>query len=182
MSGLASRRPLLRQGTPRWETGPTILRAVTFTDWAVTLVGLPLGIVIGWWASWRVWRHRGDVSAGVTWAAGDAASAGYNAAILPGALMLTCMWVFVVCEQIWVGLGQRPDWLSTVSTVFAALGIFFMLLAFWLWAFMWPRFMVPPHLRGARGWFPTLWHEWREHRRDVRSRPRIAGGKRRRQH
>jgi hypothetical protein len=32
------------------------------------------------------------------------------------------------------------------------LGLGLILLACWLWAFMWPRFLVPPHIRGQPGW------------------------------
>ena len=157
----------------------------SFTDWLVMLVGVPAVILVGCWASWKVWRRNDDVSAGVTWATGDASRAGYHAFILPSTLSFACVALALVIDEMRIRLSEPLAWLHTVAVVGFVLGVFLMLLSFWMWAFMWPRFLVPPHLRGERGWIPAVLHEWRaesEHRTQVRSRPRGAGGKHRLPH
>lgn len=46
----------------------------------------------------------------------------------------------------------------------SALGGLALLLACWLWLFAWPRFLVPPHLRGQPGWVTASWRMWRADR------------------
>lgn len=48
-----------------------------------------------------------------------------------------------------------------------------LLLACWLWLFAWPRFLVPPHLRGQPGWVTASWRMWRADRPEARER-RVA--------
>ena len=56
-------------------------------------------------------------------------------------------------------------------------GIFLMFFSYWMWAFMRPRFLVPRHLRGQRGWVAATLHAWRNDRASRRERRQQVGSR-----
>jgi hypothetical protein len=117
------------------------------------LVGLiPLILTAGWVQTIRVWHRRADVSAGIMWATGPASAPGYHAFLLPAGLGLTLEWLGIVLLKVKAGIASTPGWLGTVALWLLGLGLIFMVLSFWVWLFMRPRLLVPPHLRGQPGW------------------------------
>lgn len=137
-------------------------------DWIMS-VGLgPLILIGGWIQTYRVWRRQADVSAGISWATGAPSAPGYHAFLLPAATALTLLWFGTVLDEI--GGPDAPGALEATIDWAMGLGCLVIFFAFWMWAFMRPRFLVPPHLRGQRGWIASSWHDWREARTQVGGR------------
>lgn len=135
---------------------------------AVFIIGaiiIPGGAV----QTWRVWRHELDLSSGVGWATGETGIAGYHAFLLPGAIGFTL--AYVGAFLIWFK-DPLPGWADLVGTSIGFGGFAFTMLGFWLWLFMWPRFLVPPHLRGESGLVVSTWRK----ERDRRARQTGPGG------
>lgn len=130
---------------------------MTTTDW-VMIAGIgPAGIVGAWFTVFRIWRRHEDVSSGVTWATGEASAKGLNAFMLPGTIMVTILWLFAVVYVPGASQDRGPAWLGGVATGLASLAVGFTLLAFWVWLFMRPKFLIPPHLRSQPGWLTAVW-------------------------
>ena len=147
------------------------------TDWVMTAGLLPLGLAIGWIQTFRVWRRGADVSAGISWATGEASIAGYHAFLLPATLAFTLFGLGIVLDEA-VGTDRSPT-IDTLVDWLLGLGLLALLLAFWLWLFAWPRFLVPPHLRGQPGWVAASWRMRRADRAQTsrrRAKPGREGG------
>lgn len=100
----------------------------------------------------------------MTWATGDSVAQGLNAFMLPGCLGITFVWLTAAIYKPWVAEDRGPAWLGGISMAFAGLGVFFTFLAFWVWFFMRPRFLVPPHLRDQPGRVKSAWMSRRSER------------------
>lgn len=117
------------------------------SDWVV-LVGLvPLILATGIWSSVRIWIRQEDVSASVQWAVGRSGRSGFEAAQLPLTVGMTLGWLALLTAPVW----EKPHTPSHFSIVAFVLGLLALWLGFWLWLFMWPKFLVPPHLRTHKG-------------------------------
>lgn len=133
------------------------------TDWLM-LGFLGPALLFGAWVQiYRLWRRQADISTGITWATGEASAVGAQAFALPGVSGLTLTW-------LGIGIALVPDGDLGVASVgspaawLMGAGFLLLLLGFWMWLFAWPRFLVPPHLRGRPGWVKAVWREWRTHR------------------
>jgi hypothetical protein len=114
----------------------------------------PAVLIPVWVVVLRIWRQGRDVydqAVVVKWMTPESARHGYHAFALPGVLSFTVMWLVTAVKVVWES-GGGPPWVGDAVTWGYLLGVGLILLAWWLWAFMWPRFLVPPHLRGQRGW------------------------------
>lgn len=137
---------------------------MSLSQWIALMGGLPLVCLIGWVQSVRVWRRQADVSPGMTWLTGDTGTVGYHAFLLPATVACTLFWLGVLVVLI---DGDHPGSpLDDVADILMILGIFAMIFGFWMWLFAWPRFCVPPHLRGQPGWVRSAWLGWRAARRE----------------
>jgi hypothetical protein len=136
---------------------------VSTAEGIVLGVGLPLLVILGWVQSVRVWRSGADVSVGMSWFSGRASVAGYHGFLLPATISFTL-----------AGLGILMTATTSSGVVYTigmwALGLSlpFLGLSFWVWLFAWPRFLMPPHLRGSPGWIGALWREHRQTREEDR--------------
>jgi hypothetical protein len=135
---------------------------VSTGDWIAFAGVLPLMLAVGWVQTFRVWRRQADVSSGVSWFTGKASIAGYHSFLLPAAVAFTLVWLVIILDQLAGSVGV----ISEATAWLAGLGLLFMILAFWMWLFAWPRFLVPPHLRGQPGWASSSWRQWRTNRRE----------------
>ena len=127
-------------------------------DVIVLGVLFPLLVIPGWIVVMRVWRQGRDIyddAAAVRWVTPEAARHGYHAFLLPALLSMTLSGPTTAVYVIWESRGG-PAWVEEVVLWLYALSFALLLLGFWLWAFMWPRFLVPPHLRGQRGWIVAM--------------------------
>jgi hypothetical protein len=116
----------------------------------------PLILVAVWVQTFRVWRRGADVSAGIAWATGPASIPGYHASLLPSALLITVEWLGIILLELESGVASMPGWVGAVASWLMGVGLIFLVLAFWVWLFMRPRLLVPPHLRGQPGWVAGL--------------------------
>ncbi len=122
---------------------------MTAGDWFLLVLGLPLTLVVGWVSSYRVWLRHADVGAGMEWVTGESGQAGYHAFILPATLSFTAAWLGIIAMETRDALEVPPAWLNTFVNYSFLGSIGLLLLGFWMWLFMWPRALVPPHLRGV---------------------------------
>lgn len=116
-------------------------------------VVFPALVVPLWIVVVRVWRQGRDIydQAGpVKWVTPESARHGYHAFLLPAVISMTLSGPVTAAYVVWEHGGLQ--WLGEAFIWLYALCFGFLLVGFWLWAFMWPRFLVPPHLRGQRGW------------------------------
>ena len=128
-------------------------------DWIAFGVVGPLILVGGWIQTYRVWRHHADVSAGVTWVTGEASTAGLHSFALPGMTGMTLTLLGAIFDLAPDG-DVDPASMASFTAWFMGIGLLLILLGFWMWLFAWPRFLVPPHLRGRPGWVGALWRQW----------------------
>lgn len=127
---------------------------MTVKDVLMLAVVFPALVVPGWIVVLRVWRQGRDIydpAALVRWVTPDSARHGYHAFLLPALVSMTLSGPVTAVYVVWES-GGGPRWLGDAIVWLYALCFGLLLLGFWLWAFMWPRFLVPPHLRGQRGW------------------------------
>jgi hypothetical protein len=149
--------------------------AVSSEDWIIG-VGLAPPLLLGIWIqTYRVWRHRADVSAGISWATGSESVAGYHAFLLPAVTAMTMTWSGVMLFE--VADPAAGGVLDTALKCLLGAGIFLMFFSYWMWAFMRPRFLVPRHLRGQRGWVAATLHAWRNDRASRRERRQQVGSR-----
>ena len=132
-------------------------------DWIAFGVVGPLILVGGWIQTYRVWRSKADVSAGVTWFTGEAGSVGLHAFALPGMTGMSLAWLGVVLDLV-PDQNTDPASASSPASWLMGVGFLLILLGFWMWLFAWPRFLVPPHLRGQPGWVGALSRQRRNDR------------------
>jgi hypothetical protein len=152
---------------------------------AVLTFGIGPGfLAMSWLCSWLVRRRewdaydRGSVS---SWLIGPSGRHGYNAATgfiaVPGtglAAMVTTTSIDGSTEGHAHGL-----WADVGMIGFCGLLVGF-LVSMSLLLFMFPRFLVPRHLRGERGWFAEAIQQWRDrHRRVAEGEAADRGGRRR---
>jgi hypothetical protein len=142
-------------------------------DWIAFAFLAPLMLAVGWVQTFRVWRRKADVSAGVSSFTGKSSVAGYDSFLLPAAVAFTLVWLAIVLDEAAGSVGV----VSATTSWLAGLGLLFLIVSFWMWLFAWPRFLVPPHLRGEPGWVVGLSREWRTHRRERRD-ARVYAGRR----
>jgi hypothetical protein len=131
-----------------------LLRGMTTYDFIMLGVVGPAVLIPAWVVVLRIWRQGRDIydqAVAVKWMTPESARHGYHAFLLPAVLGFTVMWPMAAVYVVW-GSGGGPQWVGDVVRWGFGVGLGLMLLACWLWAFMWPRFLVPPHLRGQRGW------------------------------
>lgn len=150
------------------------------TDWLMLTALVPMLLIGGWVQTYRLWRHRVDISGGITWATGDASAVGAQAFALPGILGLTLTWLGVALDLPADGEMDAAS-IDSLATWLMGIGFLLLMFGFWMWLFAWPRFMVPPHLRGQSGWITASWREWRagrQQRKRVRSPGRRRAGDR----
>lgn len=119
----------------------------------------PAFVLVGGVASYAVWRYRIDVSASMRWLVGQGGAAGFQAGLLPNTVGLGLTWAALIAAPAWKD--TNPSTLSVVLFVAALAAILY---GFWLWAFMWPKMSVPPHLRGEPGWVVYIWRARRARR------------------
>lgn len=143
-------------------------------DWVALGIVAPLILVGGWVQTARVWLRQADVSAGVTWFTGRESAVGMHAFALPGMTGMSLVYLGVVGGLI-AGNAQSPSTLLLVEWI-AGIGVLMLALGFWMWLFAWPRFLVPPHLRGKPGWAGAAWRSLREARAQRPSPPQTRGG------
>lgn len=124
---------------------------MTAGDWFLLVLGLPLMLLVGWVSSYRIWLRHADVGAGMEWVTGESGQAGYHAFILPATLSFTAAWLGIIAMEIRDAMELPPTWLNTFVNYSFLASIVLLTLGFWLWLFMWPRVLVPPHLRGKPG-------------------------------
>jgi hypothetical protein len=106
---------------------------------------------------------------GMSWAVSEVGMPGYKAFLGPASACFTAFWLGLILTKIHDSVSSAPDWVGVVGDWLLAAGIFLIFLSFWLWLFMRPRFLVPPHLRGQPGWVAGSWQQRRERRRRGRA-------------
>jgi hypothetical protein len=119
---------------------------------------LPAILAVCWYQAIRLWGRREEAGENVAWLTGRASAAGFSAFLLPGVAGLSLMWIGSVIS---ITQGRPSASVDDPSSWFLGVGFILLLGAFWMWAFAWPRWLVPPVTRGQRGWVAALWHQWR---------------------
>lgn len=128
---------------------------MTAEDIIMLLVVFPAILIPGWIVVLRIWRQGRDIydqAGAVKWVTPESARHGYHAFLLPTLMSMTLSGPATGVYVVWESGGSRPLWVGDVILWVYGLCFGLLVLAFWLWAFMWPRVLVPPHLRGERGW------------------------------
>lgn len=145
----------------------------------------PAVLIPVWVVVLRIWRQGRDVydqAVVVKWMTPESARHGYHAFALPGVLSFTVMGLVTAVKVVWES-GGGPPWVGNAVTWGYLSGVGLILLAFWLWAFMWPRFLVPPTSEGsgAGPWLrcagraaPTVRSRWPRSRTVSASNSRIC--------
>jgi len=131
-----------------------VLRVMAVKDVIMLGVVFPALVVPLWIVVVRVWRQGRDIydqAAPVRWVTPEAARHGYHAFLLPAAMSITVSGPVTAAYVVWE-TGGGLHWLGDAFIWLYSVCFGLLLLGFWLWAFMWPRVLVPPHLRGQRGW------------------------------
>ncbi len=129
------------------------------SDLVVALIAGAFVLLAGGYGTYQVWRTDVDVSRGVRWAVGETGSAGYQASLLPNTVGFALALLTILTAQVW-DTDTMPG-----GAIPVALGVMCLLafaLSAWLLLFMRPRILVPPKLRGQRGWIAAAWVARRE--------------------
>jgi hypothetical protein len=127
---------------------------MTIEDVIMLGVVYPAVLIPVWIVVLRIWQQGRDVydqAVAVKWMTPESARHGYHAFALPACLGFTAIWLTIVVDLVWEAEGST-QWLVDAVTWGYLSSVGLILTGAWLWAFMWPRFLVPPHLRGQRGW------------------------------
>ena len=137
-------------------------------DDSMVVGGLTLITVGGWYALLRVWRHQTDVA----WRQkpGTPQSAGYNAAfgvvVLFATVVTLDVWGLVIQDS-----SQAPETVRRMLWWVLVAGFCLWPLAGALYLFLWPRFLVAPHLRESPTVASTHWRRFRAVGRRDNSHP-----------
>lgn len=132
-------------------------------EWLVLTLGLPLMIAAGIYNTYGAWRTKRDIRPAVSWAVGESGVSGMQAAQLPMTAFAAFGFIALVTAQTW-----DPDvapW-GAIPVTFFALSMIAMVTGFWVWLFMRPKFLIPPHLRAHPGWVKAGWLARKLARRD----------------
>lgn len=134
---------------------------MSIKDAVILAVGYPILVIPLWIVVLRIWRQGVDIydtAVPVRVFTPDTARHGYHAFLLPAALSITLSGPVTAAYAWWKSSGESPAWWGDVFAwlFLVCLGLLF--LGFWLWAFMRPKILVPPHLRGKPGWVAALRH------------------------
>ncbi len=118
----------------------------------------------------QVWRGRRDAYDAATLVhvvIGESGRSGFNAFLPVAYLSAVALYSAVMLEVVHDVVVDEAVSAWHWAAGFAFLGaILTMLVAFNVLLFLRPWFLVPPHLKGERGWIPGAFHERRERRRE----------------
>lgn len=136
----------------------------SWLKWGAILFILVLLSCNSAWATWRVW-HGKDASAGAGGIVGKSGAAPYNAMLTPLAPAMFLLTAAMVSLLVWPAVtDEMPSIVRALAGYAALIAVLLIFLSIFVFLFMRPKFIIPPHLHGERGLVAALWHETRQSR------------------
>lgn len=120
-----------------------------------------------WYLVYRLWRTDLESlqQVGAEGIIGHVASQAVSSVAFPGSIAFTMLWLDLIALEVERMWKPFPAWPAAIDGWVAIVALLFLALGFWMWLFMWPRWLVPPGFRGEPGVVVAAWRSWRARRR-----------------